>query len=83
MRSRVQAFPGKGRWIICIFAPSKMQIRRMSRQGGGNAVQHKATRYTIIIQVKRYSNKDINQNFCAVYEVILKVVGIAADQMKK
>ena len=35
------------------------------------------------IQVKRYSNKDINQNFRAVCEDILKVVGIAADEMKK
>ena len=35
------------------------------------------------ISVKRYANRDINRNFRAVCEDLLKTVGIAADEMKK
>ena len=33
--------------------------------------------------IKRYSNQDINRNFIAVCEDLLKTLGVTADQMKK
>ena len=35
------------------------------------------------IAVKRYTNHDINRNFRAVCEDLLKTVGVAANEMKK
>jgi len=35
------------------------------------------------ISVKRYSNRDVNRNFRAVCEDLLKTLGIAASEMKK
>ena len=35
------------------------------------------------ISVKRYTNRDINHNFRAVCEDLLKTLGIAANEMKK
>ncbi|MBO5296907.1 MAG: DUF559 domain-containing protein [Candidatus Homeothermus sp.] len=33
--------------------------------------------------IKRYSNQDINRNFIAVCEDLLKTLGVTVDQMKK